>query len=331
VHQPLLLDDPAALATFEASATWPALTVETIAQHAPDAALVVPGEEGPRARCSLWWTAAPPLDGHRVGAIGHYAASDAVAARTLLDAACAELARRGCTIAVGPMDGNTWRGYRLVTEPGTEPPFLLEPTNPPEWPGHWTSAGFAPLAHYSSSLNTALDRPDERAAVAAGRLRETGITLRPLDLDRFDDELARIHAVAAVSFRDNFLYTPLPEAAFAAQYRQLRPVVVPGLVLVAEDGDRPVGFAFTLPDLLERQRGGPVRTVIIKTVAILPERRRLGGLGSWMVDETQRAAHAMGFRRAVHALMHDGNASRTISARTGAPMRGYTLYARPLT
>ena len=37
--------------------------------------------------------------------------------------------------AVGPLDGSTWRRYRLVTERGVEPPFFMEPDNPDDWPG----------------------------------------------------------------------------------------------------------------------------------------------------------------------------------------------------
>jgi GNAT superfamily N-acetyltransferase len=325
-----LLHDPCELAGLSTPCDWPALTTETIRQHAPDASLVVPrGDGGARARCSLWWTATPSLDGERVGAIGHYAAGDDEAARALLDAACAELARRGCSLAVGPMDGNTWRSYRLVTEPGSEPPFFLEPVNPREWPVQWREAGFAPLAHYASALDLDLARHDARGDRAAERLAALGVTLRALDVDAFDEELSRIYSVAEVSFRQNFLYTPLPEDAFAAQYRQVRPLVVPELVLIAEHEGRAVGFAFTIPDALERQRGERVRTAIIKTVAILPE-LRYGGLGTWLVESTRRAAHRLGFERAVHALMNDTNASRAISALTGASMRGYTLFARTL-
>ena len=96
--------------------------------HRPDAHIIVFGA-GDRlgARCSLWWTGPPPLEHHRLGVIGHYAADDDGAARRLLDAAAGRLAEAGCTLAVGPMDGNTWRRYRFIVERGAEPPFFLEP------------------------------------------------------------------------------------------------------------------------------------------------------------------------------------------------------------
>ena len=39
------------------------------------------------------------------------------------------------------MDGDTWHSYRFVTEPGTEPPFILEPVNPSHWPTLFEALG----------------------------------------------------------------------------------------------------------------------------------------------------------------------------------------------
>jgi hypothetical protein len=48
------------------------------------------------------------------------------------------------------------------------------------------------------------------------------------------------------------------------------------------------------------------------------------------MDLAQRSARKLGFRRAIHALMHEENVSRTISGRYGRTIRRYALYARPL-
>lgn len=328
---PQRLADVAQLGALSSPAGWPPLSAIDIARDGADAHWVLPDDAGTlAARCSLWWTHVPPLADHRPGVIGHYAASTPAAGCALLDAVCAELAANGCSVAIGPMDGSTWRKYRFMTDAGTEPPFFLEPVNPPDWPRHWTDAGFESLAHYFSGLVGDLSRRDPRAEAALQRLTRTGVTLRTLDLARFDDELRGIYSVSTVSFRDNFLYTELPEEEFRAQYAQIRPAVRPELVLVAEHEQRTVGFAFSVPDVHEQTRDGRVRTVIVKTIAILPQRALYGGLGSVMVDRTHQTAQALGYERVIHALMHESNQSRNISDRTGHTMRRYTLYARPL-
>ncbi len=340
--------DPGELVAGSPTVDWPPLTVDEIARHAPDASLVALDGAQLLGRCSLWWRDVPTIDqydrelasmgmagarppgGHRLGSIGHFAAADGAAAQAILLEATRQLQAAGCTIAVGPMDGNTWRRYRLVVDPGTEPPFFLEPTNPTAWPAYFAEAGFVTLAHYTSGLNSDLSIRDPRAEELEARFAGRGITLRTLDVAGFDAELARIYSVASVSFRHNFLYTPIEESEFAAQYGAVRGVVVPELVLLAEDTGRTVGFTFCLPDLLEKQRTGTLCTAIIKTFAVLPERERYGGLGSLMADRIHQTARAMGLSRVIHALMHETNRSRTISDRTGTTVRRYALFAREL-
>ena len=320
---------PDELASHATPPGWPALSAETVAAHAPDASVVVRDGDALRARCSLWWNDVPPFGTERLGVIGHYAAVGDDDGRAVLTAAVDELGRRGCTFAAGPMDGNTWRSYRLVVEQGSEPPFFLEPTNPQSWRHHFTAAGFTPLAHYYSSLNTDLAHRDERSGATAERLGELGVTIRAVDLARFEEELHGIYSVAAVAFRDAFLYTPLPEAEFAAQYQRIRPFVRPELVLIAERDGQTIGFSFNIPDVLEAKGETPGRTAIIKTLAILPD-RAYAGLGSLLVDRSHEAMASLGYTRAIHALMHESNRSRSISARGAQPMRRYALFGRTL-
>jgi L-amino acid N-acyltransferase YncA len=289
------------------------------------------GEAGQaQARCSLWWTSAPTLPGHRLGLVGHYAARDQAAGARLLGHACAELAGRGCTLAVGPMDGSTWRRYRLLVERGEEPVFLLEPDNPDAWPGHFRAAGFDVLAGYFSALSEDLAYEDPRAGAAATRLLRRGVRVRALEPARTAEDLRRIYAVSLASFPDNFLYTPLGEDEFLEMYRPLLPRVPPDLVLLAEDGGTPLGFVFGYPDALRAARGAAVDTVVLKTLARVPG-RAWAGLGTLLVAEFIRRARALGFRRVIHALMHDSNASRNLSAQwRSRTIRRYALFARPL-
>lgn len=305
----------------------PPFDAATIARHGADEHLVLLDDDGaPLARASLWWTSVPPLAGHRLGTIGHYAAQNEAAARTLLDAACARLAEAGCTTAVGPMDGNTWRRHRWITERGDEPTFLMEPDNPDEWPAHWSAAGFGPLSTYFSGLNKDLAYEDPQVTRAGDRLHRNGVRARAINPADFENELRRIYAISVVAFPENFLYTPLPEADFLAQYAAIRERVRPELVLLAEHEGAPVGFVFAVPDWL---RGPATNTVIVKTLAVLPG-RSFAGLGTWLVARAQIVARELGYQRVIHALMHESNNSVNLSARYGKPFRRYTLYSRPL-
>jgi GNAT superfamily N-acetyltransferase len=298
------------------------LTPENVRVHAPDGVMTLEEDGTLAARASLWWGRVPPYPGERVGLIGHYAAKDAGAAAQILSDACAELARHGCTLAVGPMDGSTWRRYRLLTERGTEPPFFLEPDNPDDWPLHFEALGFAPLAHYYSALNADIQRPWPLPSA-------DDFTIRPLDTAHIERELHQLWLMATNAFAGNFLYTPIDESEFHEMYGQLLPMVRPDLVLIAEQGADPVGFCFAIPDVLQARRGMSVDTVIIKTIAILPEHQGKG-LGSLLIARVNQAAARLGMCRAIHALMHQTNASRKIGRGFLQDFRRYTLFARPL-
>jgi len=304
------------------------LDADAVRQQAPDASLLEEEAGLPVGRASLWWRAAPALRGERVGLIGHYAAADAHAASRLLSASCNHLASVGCTIAIGPMDGSTWRRYRLLTLRGSEPTFFLEPDNPDDWPGHFERSGFGPLAQYYSALC------DDLAAIpmadaAAQRLRADGFTMRPIELARIDAELSALWRLATDAFAGNFLYTSIAEGEFRAMYSALLPVLKPELVLLAERAGRAVGFGFSVPDVLQAKRGKPIDTIVFKTLAVAPDVVQRG-VGKWIFDETIRAARALGLRRAIFALIHEGNPSGRLAHPHGRDFRRYTLYARRL-
>jgi len=312
------------LRALTAPSSWPSLDVASDA----DASWAVIENGEIRARCSAWWKHTPSLPGKRVGVVGHFAASSREAAREVLDAACVALYHAGATIAIGPMDGSTWRRYRLVIDGGTEPPFFLEPSNPESWPGWMQDAGWSVHTRYFSAVNENLARLDVTTPAKAERLAAQGVTIRDLDLESADTELMAMHEVATRSFRDSYLYTPLGAQDFAELYRPILPLVEPRLVSIAEHAGRTVGFCFCVPDVTERARLGRVESAVLKTFAVLPG---YSGLGGVLAARTNAAARELGFTRVIHALMHEDNVrSRALSDRSAREIRRYALFERRL-
>jgi GNAT superfamily N-acetyltransferase len=304
------------------------LTPEILHRHRPDASYMVLNGAMPVARASLWWTAVPGFGAHRLGLIGHYAAVDAEAARVLHEGACAELVRRGCDLAVGPMDGSIWRRYRLLTERGTEPPFFLEPDNPDEWPAHFEAASFTPLAQYYSALNVDVARhtmPDD----IDSSLADEGFVVRPLDVRDTEAEIHRLWEIASRAFASQLLYTPIAEDEFAEMHRPLLAFVRPELVQVAEADGRAVGFCFAIPDVLQARRGETIDRVVFHTIAVLPEHRGRG-IARLLVARIAEQARQLGFRRTIFALMHEDSRSRKLERGLMQDFRRYTLFARRL-
>jgi GNAT superfamily N-acetyltransferase len=319
----------AEIARFSATTSLPHFNaVDFDSQHA-DLHLCAMAESGEvQARCSLWWKEAPKHEHHRVGTIGHYATGNDATAKAVLTESENCLRAAGCTLAIGPMNGSTWRSYRLVTEQGDHPPFFLEPTNPPEWPGQFVEAGFVSLASYFSAINKDLSKTDPRAESYEQKMAAAGVTIRTAHSD-LRQELRGIYGVSRIAFRKNFLYTELPETDFVAMYEPVLPHTRPELVLIAERHGQCVGYLFAIPDLAQAACGMSIDTFIVKTVAILPE-PELRGLGSLLVARAHQVGHSLGFRRCIHALMFENNISLNISRHYASTMRKYNLYSKDL-
>lgn len=320
--------DAAALARFCAIDAHQGLTPAAAHLHAADEMVLLERDGAAEGRCSLWWRRAPSLPGQRLGVIGHFAVDTADAAARLLDFACTRLRAAGCSLAIGPMDGSTWRRYRLITWRGSDPLFFLEPDNPDAWPAYFAAGGFAPFAQYVSCMCDDLEGYPPDAALDA-RLRHAGFRTRALDLGRLDAELSMLWRMACDAFADNFLYTPISELEFRQMYAPAVESIRPELMQIAEHGDTPVAFLFAVPDLLQERGGGRIDSLILKTLGVAKAWRKQG-IGDWLVDGAFEQARALGFRKGIFALIHEGNVSRKMGHGRMRDMRRYTLFARSL-
>jgi GNAT superfamily N-acetyltransferase len=293
-----------------------------LAVPSPDETLETLAAGAVRARCSLWWRETPLHGARRTGFIGAVASSDDAALEALLARAAERLRREGCALAVGPVDGNTWHRYRLVTWTDGTPLFPLEPHSPLAATVPWERAGFTPLESYSSLRDDALGERDARVPALAEKLCANGVTLRALDLKRFDEELAQIHSLALRGFRDAPLFTPIGFEEFASLYRPLVPLLDARLCPLAEIDGRigAVLFAFRDPRAPE--------TVVLKTV-VRDADRRLAGVGFVLTDAARAAAHALGATRAISALQHDGTLARSLAERA-VIFRRYAVFSKEL-
>jgi GNAT superfamily N-acetyltransferase len=233
---------------------------------------------------------------------------------------------------LAPINGSTWGRYRLALAAGAgdapeSPPFLGEPVNPAAYPAWLEAAGFAITARYESRVDESPGEPARDARELDRRVSQAGLSVRALDLDRFEDESRVLFELSLASFAGNPFYTPIAWEEFRDQYARLRGMLRPELVLIAEDAaGRPVAFQFAYMDPLAAA-GGAAPRAIVKTVATLPAARGMG-LAGHMLDLLRERAVALGARAVIHALMHVSNYSMNMSARHRSRVfRRYALYA----
>jgi hypothetical protein len=258
----------------------------------------------------------------RVGRLGKLDSTAPEAAVAFLDQVCEVLRQKGCDVALGPMDGNTWQSYRCALNWENGPPFWGEPQTDPRWADWFTHAGFAPVAKYESRLcldltQTYLPRRRRQTPASVQIQSAQGVAVEAL--------LPKIHALVMASFRRQPFFQSLPEDGFTQYLQPLISQVDPALIQLAWDQDRLVGVGLALPDRLTMD----VRRLIIKTLAIGPN-RAYAGLGAPLLEAAHHAGFQQGYRQAIHALMHDQNPSLNLSHRYSQPFRDYVLMGKNL-
>lgn len=269
---------------------------------------------GARARL---YRDAPSWDGIRTAAIGDFSAPGVEAGTALLAAAAERLRGEGFAALVGPMSGDTWHSYRLVTESDGSKPFPLEPVNGPFDLAAFAGAGFVPVSTYVSTRGLLAD------AVTGRQRALPGLAIERWDGKSSEALITGLHAISLAAFDRNRFYKPITLDAFTALYAPLVPRIDPRLVLFGRQDGRIVSFLFAYPDFSE---GPKPQTLIFKSWATI-----VPGAGQPLVDSLNRSALDMGYSRFIHALMHDDGRSQARSRYHHAGVfRRYALMGRLL-
>ena len=95
--------------------------------------------------------------------------------------------------------------------------FAGEPRNPERYPADFEAAGFRVACEYESRIEV-FDRAGGASEIPEGDV----VAIRNFEAERFDDELATLHAISLEGFRDNAYYTPLSFDAFRTLYEPFR-------------------------------------------------------------------------------------------------------------
>ncbi len=240
-----------------------------------------------------------------------------------IEAGEAWLRDRGLTRALGPMELCTWFTYRVRLGPDRFPGFPLEVDADP---APWRAAGYRIVADYNSIL-VPHDSLLARFGGTQERLEAAGYSFRPLDLERFDQDLELGWRLSCAAFAEAYAYVELPWPAFRALYHGYRAYLDPRLSCLAFDPDgEPVGYYFNFP--------GPVfegqPTAIYKTVAVHP-RARGQRVAAALLERAHRQSVALGMTGGmVHALMWYDAGSQFLGAHGERVIREYALMGKEL-
>jgi len=149
--------------------------------------------------------------------------------------------------------------WGLVVE-GFEPaPVIMAPYNPPEYNDDLLDCGLAKardLLVYLADIAEGYHFP-ERYLVATDSVQQRyGVRIRALDLAHLERDVSLLMELSNQSLSDNWGYYPVTPAETAQLARDLRQIIEPAAVLIAESpAGEPIGFAIALPDINLLLRG----------------------------------------------------------------------------
>ncbi|MFQ5894596.1 MAG: GNAT family N-acetyltransferase [Nitrospinota bacterium] len=269
-------------------------------------------------------------------------------ANGLLDRAARWLRARGMGRIRGPVNPSMNEECGILVEGHDSPPTFMMPYTLPYYPALLEGAGFAKAMDLLSfRAPVSAEAPPRLARLEAVlSKRHPALSIRPVELGRFDREVSLIRKVYNRAWEANWGFVPMTEEEIRWMARRLRPLIDPELTLFAEAEGEPVAFALALPDynqvlarlggrmgplgllkfLYYRRRVDGLRLLALGVVA--PWRRR--GVEVRLLLELWRAARARGFRQAEASWMLEDNAEviRVAEGLGGALVKRHRLYER---
>lgn len=289
---------------------------------------------------------------HTRAPIGQFAyfecIDDEAVARALFDRARESLRSRGCTSIEGPYNLSGSDEHGILVDGFNTRPAVMEGHHRQYYAKLVESAGLTSLREAYAWLvkppagtrDVAEIFPEKLTKGAARARKNPAVSVRPMDLGRWDEEIKLTHGLynAAMSTVPDFV--PMDLGSFRMLCESFKPIVDPDLVKVVCVEGKAVGFAISLPDANEALQSAhgelSLRTLpkvwlrsrrpsraVFKVLCIDPAFRQRG-LESLLIEEVARTILDRGFSEADLSLTGEEN----VKINMILAGLGFTVYRR---
>lgn len=186
------------------------------------------------------------------GFFGFFECEDnSATARALFDAAKEWLHAQGMQTIRGPANPSLNYECGLLIEGFHTAPFFMMTHNPPFYSRLVEENGFGKVEDLYAfwgemSMLTSLD--SKLGVMIAGVKERFGVTVRPLDRSRFEEEVRMFLDIYNASLSGTWGFVPLQSGEVQHMAQSLKHLIVPELSLIAEVDGKPIGSVFCLLD-----------------------------------------------------------------------------------
>jgi hypothetical protein len=249
----------------------------------------------------------------KVGFFGFYEVDDnPAAAAALLETARDWIAGQGMDTMRGPgcfTSNHDWYGLQVAGK--FNRPVIGMPYNPRYYEKQLEDFGLAGVKDlFAWHIETHGQLPEKMQRLIDRILARPGLVIRPFDMKNFMAEASLVRDLYNRTWSENWGFIPLDDEDFAYMAKDMKSMVDPSFLLIAEMEGRPIGFSLTIPDfnqalqplrgkllpfgwlkfLLGKRKINYARTLLM---GVLPEFRKLG-VDMAMVYQTMLAGFAKG-------------------------------------
>jgi GNAT superfamily N-acetyltransferase len=290
-----------------------------------------------------------------VGCFGMFESiDDQQVANALFDAAANWLRQKGRDEIMGPIDYSTNYVCGLLIDGFQFPPMLLTSHNPPYYSGLIKGWGFEKAMDlYAWSLADPAQAATRLRRLAATLKKRSHVSFRPAKLADIRDETRKIREIYNQAWRNNWGFVAFTEKEFEFMTHELKPILVPELVWLAEIQGEPIGFILCVPDINVALRkidgrlttfGLPIglakllyyksrlKTVRLVALGVVPKYRRHGVAEMLVLHIIEEAMIKRGLIGEASLILENNQMMNRFLAAIGAEKyKTYRIYRKPLT
>jgi GNAT superfamily N-acetyltransferase len=177
---------------------------------------------------------------------------DQEVAETLLDTAVAKLREQGLEVARGPYNPSVNDECGLLVDGFESSPFVMMIYNPPYYVSMYEKLGLTRARDlHAFYLSAAGQSPELIERIVRRTKRNSGLTLRPINLKRLDIELPILQKLYNCTLNRNWGYVPITYEDLQCTAKDLKDIADPNMILIAEKNGQAVGFSLCLPNINE--------------------------------------------------------------------------------
>jgi len=188
----------------------------------------------------------------KTGFFGFYESiNDQEVANKLLDTAFRWVKDRGMTTLRGPMNPSTNHECGLLVEGYDDPPQVMMTYNPPYYHDLFSKWGLTKTMDlFAYKVSSTESKFSERIFMHAEKLREKeAVTLRPIDLKKFDQEVETILEIYNDAWEKNWGFVPMNPEEFRHMAKEMKAIMDPALAMMVEKNGEVVAFGLAVPDV----------------------------------------------------------------------------------